>query len=498
MKRTFLEKLFPTSRVILLRKKINGIQQNQRELFPAYYERFKGLVASCPQHQMKEEMLLQHFYEGLLPIERQMLDASAGDVLIDKTPVAAKVLIVNQALNAQRYEGVGGREPPRQQHINVVSAISEIKSQLTNLTLLVSQGGKLPMPWAIKAKTSHGMIHTLIPTIRAREIIQISNGGNLNNPNNKEDIYNYLPGSIKGQSCHHNFQHNLPKQTQGQQNQAKEISEVKKQIGQISKFMGQFREKGKLPSSTIVNPKGGFETAKAIMLRSGKEVGITLNTSKSSQTEEEKLLFEEEELDKATARKKSSMPQPLNAPKPSNLGKGDSILTHSNPIPPNAPFPCRFMQSKKEKNENDIFETFRKVQVNIPLLDASKQVPRYVKFLKELCTTKKGISNKEVVKVNDLVFPADFYVLEMEDSAHSTPLPILLGRPFMKTARTKIDVFKGTLTMEFDGDAIDFNLSESIKYPKDDHSCFFIDVFDALAQDYLDSLNEDALETTIA
>ncbi|KAM1432853.1 hypothetical protein ACFXTO_015348 [Malus domestica] len=50
MKRAFLEKFFPTSRVILLRKRISGIQQNQGELFPAYYKRFKTLVASCPQH----------------------------------------------------------------------------------------------------------------------------------------------------------------------------------------------------------------------------------------------------------------------------------------------------------------------------------------------------------------------------------------------------------------------------------------------------------------
>ncbi|KAM2283069.1 hypothetical protein COP2_033188 [Malus domestica] len=67
MKRAFLEKFFPTSRVILLRKKISGIQQSQGESFPTYYERFKALVASCPQHQMKEELLLQYFYEGLLP-----------------------------------------------------------------------------------------------------------------------------------------------------------------------------------------------------------------------------------------------------------------------------------------------------------------------------------------------------------------------------------------------------------------------------------------------
>ena len=110
----------------------------------------------------------------------------------------------------------------------------------------------------------------------------------------------------------------------------------------------------------------------------------------------------------------------------------------------------------------------------------------------------KGVLEDVLVQVNNLIFLTDFYVLDMEDSTHSTPLPILLGRPFMKTARTKIDVFKGTLAMEFDGEVIDFNLSETIKYPKDDHSCFSIDIFDSLAQDYLDSLDKDPFETTIA
>ncbi|KAM1049134.1 hypothetical protein ACFX2C_028264 [Malus domestica] len=44
-----------------------------------------------------------------------MLDASAGGALVDKTPMAAKTLIANRALNAQQYEGLGQRDPPRQQ-----------------------------------------------------------------------------------------------------------------------------------------------------------------------------------------------------------------------------------------------------------------------------------------------------------------------------------------------------------------------------------------------
>ncbi|CAN6718900.1 unnamed protein product [Malus baccata var. baccata] len=363
---------------------------------------------------------------------------------------------------------------------------------------------------------------------------------------------------------------------QGMQNQAKEVNELKKQMGQMAEFLGQFRENGKLPSTTVVNPKGGFESAKAITLRSGKEV---------RNKEDDKIQLEEEENTYPTARVPSPMPQPSKTSHPSTLGKCVSNVVISNTNLPNVPFPRRFAQSKKEESEKDILDTFRKVQVNIPLLDAIKQVPRYAKFLKELCTTRKRISNKEVVKVsenvsavlqrklppkckdpgsftipcvigntrfekcmldlgasinvmpysisasmnlgelkqdgviiqladrsnaypkgvledvlvqvNHLIFPADFYVLEMEDSSHAPSLPILLGRPFMKTARTKIDVFMGTLTMEFDGDIIRFNLSETIKYPMDDHSCFAIDIVDSLAQVHLDRMNDDALEIAL-
>lgn len=42
-------------------------------------------------------------------------------------------------------------------------------------------------------------------------------------------------------------------------------------------------------------------------------------------------------------------------------------------------------------------ETFDKVQVNISLLDVIKQVSRYVKFLKELSTTKCKLKGNDVV-----------------------------------------------------------------------------------------------------
>ncbi|KAM1097027.1 hypothetical protein ACFX19_014732 [Malus domestica] len=521
MKIAFLEKFFPTSRVILLRKWISGIQQNPGESFPSYYERFKSLVASCPQHQMKEELLIQYFYEGLLPMERQMLDASAGGALVDKTPGAAKVLIANRAHNAQQYEGVGQRDPPRPQ-------VNEL-----------AEGMKIHGPSVCGVCSMQGHANDQCPQLIENGGWEAANAvgfGNQNQPRHDPYSNSYNPGWRD----HPNFKWRDPQQPQQQ--------------GGFRQQPPGFIQSHSSPIKTKCKPP---HQPQAIMLRSGKQVGADSNTSKSSQDEEDKLMQEEAQRAKPTAKDDQSLPPPSNPPKSSSTTKVSPNSTFSSSIPLNVPFPGRFRQSKKEEAEKDILETFRKVQVNIPLLDAIKQVPRYAKFLKELCTTRRRISNKEVVQVSEnvsavlqrklppkckdpgsftipcvigelkndgviiqladrsnaypkgvledvlvqvgnLIFPADFYVLDMEDSPHSTPLPILLGRPFMKTARTKIDVLKGTLTMEFDGEVIDFNLSESIKFPKDDHSCFSIDIIDDLAQDFLDCLERDTLETTIA
>ncbi|KAM2274184.1 hypothetical protein ACFX1S_044019 [Malus domestica] len=104
------------------------------------------------------------------------------------------------------------------------------------------------------------------------------------------------------------------------------------------------------------------------------------------------LQMEEEESSQPTAKVEVPLPQVSNAPKLSNLsnkGKNVSNSVPTNVIPPNVPFPSRFLQSKNEEEETDVLETFRKVQVNIPLVDAIKQIPKYAKFFKKLCTTKK-------------------------------------------------------------------------------------------------------------
>ena len=65
---------------------------------------------------------------------------------------------------------------------------------------------------------------------------------------------------------------------------------------------------------------------------------------------------------------------------PNNFCAGESSTGNSDfqkqHIP--LPFPPRVVPNKKmEVVEKEILETFRKVEVNIPLLDAIKLIPRY-------------------------------------------------------------------------------------------------------------------------
>ena len=103
MMRLFLERVFSASRDVAIRKNICGIRQMQEETLYEYWERFKRLCASCPHHQISEHLLIQFFYEGLIPIDRRMIDVASGGALMDKTPTAAKDLIANMAENFQQF-----------------------------------------------------------------------------------------------------------------------------------------------------------------------------------------------------------------------------------------------------------------------------------------------------------------------------------------------------------------------------------------------------------
>ncbi|XP_071916159.1 uncharacterized protein [Coffea arabica] len=293
---------------------------------------------------------------------------------------------------------------------------------------------------------------------------------------------------------------------QNQQRTDSEMQDIRNQISQMATTINRLnsQNQGKLPSQPELNPKN----VSAMTLRSGKEIqGPEPVIPKDKDEEKIENEFEREDSNGADPK---VLPDPV-------------ITAKTNP----PPFPNRLEKSKKQDKKKEILEVFRKIEINIPLLDTIKQVPKYAKFLRDLCVNRMRLRGDErvivgenvsavlqrklppkcgdpgmftipcrigntvirramldlgvsinvmpksiyaslklgplketgiiiqladrtnaypdglvedvLVKVNDLVFSADFYVLDMDDDHSPDPSPLLLGRPFMSTAQTKID-----------------------------------------------------------
>ncbi|RDX97718.1 hypothetical protein CR513_19469, partial [Mucuna pruriens] len=315
------------------------------------------------------------------------------------------------------------------------------------------------------------------------------------------------------------------------------IQDLKTQIGQLASTMSQLQSVGSnnLPSQTIPNPRGN---ASAVTLRSGKELSQPAQSAKAD--------FK------------------LDANSQSQLET--TVLV---------PFPTWTISARKLESDEELLKMFQKVEINIPLLDAIKQIPKYAKFLKKLCVHKRkkmkgsveagdivlaltkneefttgaqalpkkcrdleifsipctigectfvdamldlgalinvmpmsiykalnfgdleptrmtiqlanrsivqplGVLEDVLVQVNELIFPVDFYVLDMEDETSGKGSTLIMGRSFLMTARTKIDVHARMLSMEFGDTLVQFNIFEAMKHPTEDHSLFGIDLIDEL------------------
>ncbi|RDX93793.1 hypothetical protein CR513_23900, partial [Mucuna pruriens] len=431
MKRTFLEKFFPASRTASIRKEICGIRQHTGETLHEYWERFNKLCATCPHHQISEQLLIQYFYEGLSMMDRSMIDAASGGALMDKTPAAARHLISNMASNTQQF---GIRGPGQTRMVSEIGAASNqrLENQLTELTSLVRQLAVGQHQPAMAAKvcgicTSVEHPTDMCPTLQETESDQPENVGAIggfqygkqpyqNRPfdNQQHGRQPFRPGPNQGPYAAQQFgstpntyqrqagyqqptpqyqvppfqqqqqQQRMPTQgnspsledlmkqlaasnlefqqsvsssnMQFQQNMTATIQDLKTQIGQLANIVSQLQSAGSsnLPSQPIPNPRGN---ASVVTLRSGKE------------------------LPQPTLQQ---MPRSLEADSEHNA---DLQSRPEKAVP--LPFPSRPTSARKSELGEELLKMFRKVEINISLLDAIKQVPKYAKFLKELCVHKR-------------------------------------------------------------------------------------------------------------
>ena len=151
------------------------------------------------------------------------------------------------------------------------------------------------------------------------------------------------------------------------------ISKLETQLGQLATAVGE-REKGKFPSQPIPNPKGQYQVGSS----NPNEEVKSITTLRSG-----KIIVKPNHLPEFEKESHKSQPE--------NSKSNDSTKNDNQPLPyvPKAPFPQRLVPKEKGTQYSDILEVFKQVRINIPFLDAIKQVPAYSKFLKDLCTVKR-------------------------------------------------------------------------------------------------------------
>ncbi|XP_060972168.1 uncharacterized protein LOC115696816 [Cannabis sativa] len=82
-----------------------------------------------------------------------------------------------------------------------------------------------------------------------------------------------------------------------------------------------------------------------------------------------------------------------------------------------------------------------------------------------------------LVQVDKFIFLPDFIILDYEADRE---VPIILGRPFLATERTLIDVKNGELTMRVNDQKVTFNVFNAIRFPDEIEECSRLSVIDSI------------------
>ncbi|GJT83627.1 zinc finger, CCHC-type containing protein [Tanacetum coccineum] len=253
----------------------------------------------------------------------------------------------------------------------------------------------------------------------------------------------------------------------------------------VQKQMGNNNASGSgtLPSNTITNPRC---EARAITTRSGLSYTpvppippplFDENESlieKETEVTKDKVLLSTKDIQLPVNQKSHDPVKPVSSPispEPSSAHVNNSPPSKEHAKETHLPYPQRIKaQKQKEKNDMQLhkfLEMFQKLHFNISLAEALVLMPKYTQMMKALFSNKEKLlevantpltenrypqklangslshSNRHIQgctskKVGYFSFPADFVVVDYEVNYR---VPLILGRPFLRTARVLIDVY---------------------------------------------------------
>ena len=486
----FLKKFFSAHKTNILKRQIYTFAAHDGEKFYQCWERFMETISACPHHGFDTWMLVNHFYCGMSPAMRQLLETMCGGDFLSKHPDEAIDFLNYVAETSNGWDEPNLREmerfrPPVNQRGGMYALTDEMemKARLSTLARKVEEleGKQLHEVHAVTDNPSQSNVCTnfqspahpteqcsMTPTVKdlmsecANTVGQLkpqqSNApyGNTYNSNwrNHPNLAwrpnppPYVPPGAKPQfgspsqsqqpppsspreqailnlsKVVGNFveeqkginvqlaqridtvENTLNKKIDGlESNLNQKMDNLQYSITKINKLL-EVQERGRFPSQTLPNSKGihevgsGMDKVKSIItLRSGKQVD-------------------------------QPMPKPVEESRQGEEMQPEHILLEEDSmkyrIPP--PFPQALRGKKKATQQAGNLEVLRQVKVNIPLLDLIKQVPTYAKFLKDLCTIKKGLGIEKKAFLTEQVSAIiqSKYPIKYKDPGSPT-IPVNIG-----------------------------------------------------------------------
>ncbi|XP_042009056.1 uncharacterized protein LOC121757601 [Salvia splendens] len=183
--------------------------------------------------------------------------------------------------------------------------------------------------------------------------------------------------------------HRMEKVGTDVQSMATHLKNIDTQISQISQTVSTITQPGKFPSNTIINPKD----CKAIHLRSGRSYeGPPMPSENEDRVAEKRA--EEKELVEENETVQISTP-----PKENTTIHSPTPPTAHSPVEVRIPYPPRVQKKQINAQFSRFLDIFRKVNLNIPLVEALQEMPTYAKILKDMLSKKKRWTDYETVNI---------------------------------------------------------------------------------------------------
>ncbi|GJU69819.1 reverse transcriptase domain-containing protein [Tanacetum coccineum] len=287
----------------------------------------------------------------------------------------------------------------------------------------------------------------------------------------KDDFQNYIKANDA-------VMKNMQDQNQNMQNQMTNLTEM------LTKFMNtntaSTSGSGSLPSNTVANPRGDM---KAITTRSGVSYdGPQVPPPPSSLP---KVVEHEPEVTKDTVHPSTKNIQPLEVQAQNN----EPVVAPK--TKPTIPYPSRINKEKLHEKDDlltlKFVEMFRNLHFELSFVDALLHMPKFAPMFRKLLNNKDKIIDliktpDVFVKVGTFLFLAEFIVV---DYIADPRVSLILGRPFLRTARALIDVHGEQMTLRHDDQSITFNVGDTKTFSYNTiESVNRVDVIDVACEEF--------------